>query len=480
MGGEVGVKDKSLDIYLLGICGTGVGSLAGLLKQLGHRVRGSDEHVYPPMSEKLEEWGIEVLDGYDPSHLEPDPDLVIVGNVIRATNAEAAAARTRGLPTWSMPEAVSRLGIGDKKSIVVAGTHGKTSVTALATHVLMEAGKDPSYLVGGALVGYPESFRAGGGELFVIEGDEYDTAYFDKGPKFLHYQPHTAIITSLEFDHADIFDSIVAVERSFAALVGKVPSGGNLIIWHGAHRARRLVERHARTSNILVYSETPQADADLFMGALRSGPEGLVCEPVLHGESLGTIQIPLWGDMNAANVLAVVGALSVNGLDAEQLRQGLATYRGVRRRLELRGEPRGIAVVDDFGHHPTAIEMTIAAARTRWPGRRLWSVFEPRSATSRRNVFQDAFAKALAHADRVVIASHERLGEIPLNERFNPEAVARNINERGVIADAVGEVDAIVELVGKTAKRGDVILVFSNGAFGGLHGKLLERLGNEA
>jgi len=469
-----------VNIYLLGICGTGVGSLAGLLKQLGHTVCGSDEHVYPPMSDKLREWGIDVLEGYDVAHLEPRPDLVVVGNVIRNHNPEAQFARENGLATLSMPEALARFGIGDKHGVVIAGTHGKTSITALAAHVLISAGRDPSFLVGGALVGYPESFHAGTGAHFVVEGDEYDTAYFDKGPKFVHYRPRTAVITSLEFDHADIFDSIEAVERSFRAFIGMVPSDGHLVVWHGAERARRLVAAHARTANVTVYSEVGRDDADLIIDGFDSGPEGITFTPVDRGESLGDMRVPLWGEFSASNVLAVIGALRPLGLSAEELRVGLASYAGVKRRLEVRGAPREVTVVDDFGHHPTAVDKTIAAARSRWPDRRLWALFEPRSATTRRNVFQNAFADAFATADRVVIGSHERLNEIPKAERFDPAAVVAQLRARGVPADAEADVDRIVELVCAEARATDVVIIFSNGAFGGLHTKLLDALARSA
>ena len=459
------------DIYFIGICGTGVGALAGLLKAQGHRVRGSDTHAYPPMSDKLREWGIPVLEGFDAKHLDGKaPDLVIIGNVVRATNPEAVVVRERGLPHMSMPQAIAEFGIADKHSIVIAGTHGKTTTTALAAHVLMSAGRDPGYLVGGALVGYSDSFRSSNGKFFVIEGDEYDTAYFDKGSKFLHYRARTAVITSLEFDHADIFDSIEAVERAFAGLVKTVPADGHIVVWHGAHRARKLVQGHKR---VTTYATSKQPDANLYMKSYTSGPEGLTFEAIYDGVSLGTMTLPLWGDFSAANALAVIGALKDAGLTPDELRKGFASFKGVRRRLELRAEPRGIAVVDDFGHHPTAVDVTIEGARTRWPGRKLWAVFEPRSATSRRNVFQDDFARAFAKADRVIVSSHERLHEIDSENRFDPEKMARDIGPK---ASFIQSADAIADTIASEAKPGDVVIIFSNGAFDGLHEKLLKKL----
>jgi UDP-N-acetylmuramate: L-alanyl-gamma-D-glutamyl-meso-diaminopimelate ligase len=463
-------------VYIIGICGTGVGALAGLLKRQGHDVSGSDENVYPPMSDKLREWGIPILKGYDTAHLARRPDLVIIGNVIRAQNPEAVHVREHGLKHLSMPQAVAEFGIRDRHSIVIAGTHGKTTTTALAAHVLLSAGRDPSFLVGGALVGYPESFRAADGDFFVIEGDEYDTAYFDKGSKFLHYRARTAVITSLEFDHADIFDSIEAVERAFLGLIKTVPDGGHLVVWKGAQRAVELARAHQGKRRLTIYSEVPDAEANLSLAWFRSGPEGLVFEPVQEGRSLGEMRLPLWGQFSAQNVLAVIGGLRDAELSPDELRAGLASFRGVKRRLEVRGEPAGVTVVDDFGHHPTAVKVTLEAARTRWPGRRLWALFEPRSATSRRNVFQAEFVDGFALADEVIIGSHERLGEIDAAQRFSPEKLATDLRARGRGARAIAEVERIVDTVASEAKRGDVVLVFSNGSFGGLHDKLLARL----
>lgn len=283
------------DIYFIGICGTGVGALAGLLKAQGHNVRGSDTHAYPPMSDKLREWDIPVLEGFDAAHLDGKaPDLVIIGNVVRANNPEAVVVRERGLAHMSMPQAIAEFGIADKHSIVIAGTHGKTTTTALAAHVLMSAGRDPGYLVGGALVGYSDSFRSSDGKFFVIEGDEYDTAYFDKGSKFLHYRARTAVITSLEFDHADIFDSIEAVERTFAAFVKTVPADGHIVVWHGADRARKLVAEHAKTKRVTTYATSKQPDANLYMECYTSGPAGLTFNAVYDGVALGEMTLPLW------------------------------------------------------------------------------------------------------------------------------------------------------------------------------------------
>lgn len=463
-------------IYLMGICGTGVGALAGLLKSQGHEVLGSDASIYPPMSTRLEEWGIEVLPGYRAENLQPHPDLVIVGNVISADNPEAVYVREAGLPVLSMPEAVAEFGIGNRHSVVVAGTHGKTTTTALIAHLLEASGRDPSFLVGGALVNHPESFRSTGGDHFVIEGDEYDTAYFDKVPKFVHYRPRTAIITSLEFDHADIYDSIETIEAAFERLIKLVPEDGHLVIWEGAHRAVRLAQQHARCK-VTLYGTEAQEGVGLCMSRCDPGPEGLRFVAHLDGADLGEMSVPMWGQHSAQNVLAALGALLALGMSAAELREGLATFAGVKRRLEVLGSPGGVTVVDDFGHHPTAVRLTLEGARMRWPEARLWALFEPRSATSRRNIFQEEFIEALSGAECVVVGSHARLLEVPEAERFSPEQVASALRERGREAWAIADVEGIARRVGESAAPGDVVMVFSNGDFGGLHGLLLEALG---
>jgi UDP-N-acetylmuramate: L-alanyl-gamma-D-glutamyl-meso-diaminopimelate ligase len=463
-------------IYIIGICGTGVGALAGLLKKQGYQVHGSDTHIYPPMSTKLHEWGIPVLEGYDAAHLQPHPDLVIVGNVVSANNPEAVYAKTHHLPTLSMPQAIAQFGIRDKHSIVVAGTHGKTTTTALTMHALMDAHQDPSYLVGGALVGYTDSFRDGTGPHFVIEGDEYDTAYFDKRSKFLHYKARTAIITSLEYDHADIFPSIEAVENTFAQLIAQVPTDGHLVVWHGAERALRLLRTHAVCTHTTIYATHPTPEASLYARSITQSPQGLTLETVHHNQFLGTCTVPMWGMHNAANILAVIGALLPTGLSFENIAKGLASFKGVKRRMEIRGEPRGITVVDDFAHHPTAVETTLQAARVRWPQRKIWALFEPRSATTRRNVFQHAFAQAFTHADAVIVASHSRLHEIPEDQRFSPEQLAQDLRSHGTQAWAIPNIQNIATHVATHAQPGDVIMVLSNGDFGGLHTLLLSQL----
>jgi UDP-N-acetylmuramate: L-alanyl-gamma-D-glutamyl-meso-diaminopimelate ligase len=472
------VNTPAQNIYIIGIGGTGTGALAGLLKQAGHNVWGSDTALYPPMSDRLAAWGIVAHQGYDAAHLIPPPDKVVVGNVIRATNAEAVYAREHGLPTLSMPQAVATYGIGDRHSIVMAGTHGKTTTTALAAHLLTAAGKDPGYLIGGAPVGGGPSAHLGQGDCFVVEGDEYDTAYFDKGPKFLHYRAKTAVITSLEFDHADIFKDLKAVQAAFARLIETVPQDGTLVVWHGATAARELITAQTPCKNILVYAQArpDNDDAQLYMAQSRTDADGLHFEAVLYGKSLGPMRVPLWGSFSACNVLAALGAVCSQNLTPAQLAHGFATFPGVRRRMEVVSDAHGVVVVDDFGHHPTAVQVTLAAAKERFVNRRIWAIFEPRSATSRRHIFESAYVDALAGADCVVVAHHERLQEIAEGERFSPERVAKHLGERGKHAWAIQGTAQIVALLHKECRPGDVVMVLSNGDFDGLIGKLIATL----
>lgn len=474
-------------IYVLGIAGTGVGALAGLLKAAGHRVHGVDAHAYPPMRDKLREWGIPVHLGYDPAHLTPPPDLVIVGNVVRRDNPEAAAVRAQHLPAMSMPQAIAEFAIGERHSVVISGTHGKTTTTALTAHVLQRAGRDPGFLVGGALVGQRESFALGTGP-FVIEGDEYDTAYFDKGAKFLHYRAKTLVITSLEFDHADIYESVEAIEAAFGQLIAQMPQGGHVIVWRGAERALHLLAARGQHLQVTVYDALapgqsaaphpllPNA-AMLWATQTTCHAQGLTL--TAHGHVAGVahpidwpLSVALWGDFGAQNTMAAVAVSLAQGLSREEIAQGLQSFRGVSRRLEERVTVAGRTIVDDFAHHPTAVAATLAAARQRFAGRRLWAIFEPRSATSRRNIFFREYLAAFGQADVVLIAHHERLGEVPLPERFDPQALAAALGEKGIRAAAPANNDAIVAYVQRHAEAGDVILVLSNGDFDGL----LERL----
>ena len=473
-------------IFLLGIAGTGVGALAGLLKLQGHDVSGCDTAIYPPMSDKLQQWGIPVLTGFDPNHLQPHPDLVVVGNVVRADNPMAKYIRAAELPHISMPQAVAEFGIRSRRSLVVAGTHGKTTTSALCAHLLRHAGLSPSFLIGGALRNFPESFGDANGDCFVVEGDEYDSAYFDKVPKFNHYRPHTAIIGNLEFDHADIYESVEDVEAGFWGLLGAISAGGSVVVWAGSPRAVALAERWQEKSRDargnqtarIIYFDTKYSRDDLAVSfaQVTTTPEGLEFVPTIDGTSLGEMTCPLWGEVNARNIAAAIAAVLAHGVSPDQLRAGLSSFRGVKRRMEVIGKPGGITVVDDFAHHPTAVSLTLDAAARRWPGRRLWALFEPRSATTRRSVHQRDLEQALGKADRVIIAGNARLSELPKAERFDPSMVAVRLTESGVNARFIGKPEEICSHLVKHAGAGDIVLVLSNGGFGGLHKMLLREL----
>ena len=460
-------------MHFLGVAGTGMGSFAGMLKTAGWEVTGSDQNVYPPMSEMLAAWGIPVLTPYRPDNLDSArPDLAVIGNVIRRVNPEAAEIRARSLPQMSFPAALGSFFLGDRHSIVVAGTHGKTTTSALMGHVLTAAGRDPSFLVGGVARNYDRNYRVGAGPHFVIEGDEYDTAYFDKGPKFLHYRPRTAILTSVEFDHADIYRDLAHYESAFERFVGLLPADGLLVVSAAYPNALRIARACAAT--VLTYAAT--GPADYTAADLAFGSEGARFQVVARGERLGTLRVPLGGRHNVENVLGVVAAARGLGLSFDDIRHGLATFAGVRRRQEVRSESAGVTVIDDFAHHPTAVRETIAAVRSRYPGRRLWAVFEPRSNTSRRNIHQDAYASALTDAARVCVKVPEPHDKVPVDEQLDVGILTSALRRAGVAAAADPTVDGLVETVARDARSGDVILVMSNGAFGGFVDRLITAL----
>jgi UDP-N-acetylmuramate: L-alanyl-gamma-D-glutamyl-meso-diaminopimelate ligase len=471
--------EKVRRIYLLGIGGTGMGAFAGLLKQAGYQVAGSDEALYPPMSEMLERWNIQALRGYDTDHLRQpfggDPDLVVVGNVIRRVNPEAEALRRSGLPYLSFPQALGELFLASRESVVIAGTHGKTTTSALVAHLLTHAGRDPSALIGGVSLNLLEegggSFRIGKGRHFVIEGDEYDTAYFDKGPKFLHYRPRLAVLTSLEFDHADIYHDLPHYESAFARFVALLPRNGHLAVAESHPRAKTLGE------NAACRVETYGIErGDLQARDLSFHPDGASFEIWNRSHHLGAFRFPIFGVQNVENALGATSVALAAGLTPEEIRAGLAGFRGVRRRQEILGTPGGVTVIDDFAHHPTAVRATLGAVRARFPDRRLWALFEPRSNTSRRKIYQVDYSEAFDLADRVVIAAPQGGSPVPEDERLDPRALANAIGERGKDALYFEAIGPLVEKIADQARSGDILVLMSNGSFGGLAQKLLSRL----
>ena len=470
-----GIEPGSISrIHLVGVAGTGMGSFAGMLKAAGYHVSGSDESVYPPMSDMLDAWGVEVMTPYSAANIaDARLDLVIIGNVIRRVNVEASEVRARGIPQMSFPAAFGSLVLEGKHSIVVAGTHGKTTTSALMAHVLVAAGTDPTFLVGGVTVNYDSNFRNGNGPFVVVEGDEYDTAYFDKGPKFMHYRARTAVLTSVEFDHADIYRDMAHYESAYDKFAATLPEDGFLAVAASYPNAVAIARR---SSKAYVATYAAHGDADYVAENLRFGPEGArfaIREP--RGAA-GEFLLPMSGHHNVENAIGVYAAARALGLSADQIRDGFASFEGVKRRQEIRGEIGGVLVIDDFAHHPTAVRETITAIRLRYPERRLWAVFEPRSNTSRRNIHQTEYTTAFDGAAVASIRVPEPHDKVPLNEQLDIGKVVEALKAHGIDANASPDVADLVQKVISETQSGDVVLVMSNGAFGGFIPTLLEGL----
>jgi UDP-N-acetylmuramate: L-alanyl-gamma-D-glutamyl-meso-diaminopimelate ligase len=460
-------------IHLIAICGVGMASLAGLLKSRGYRVTGSDQNVYPPMSTYLQGIGIPILSGYREEHLSPRPDLVVIGNAVSRSNPEAQVVLNQGLPYISFPQALGEFLIRSRTSLVVAGTHGKTTTSALAAWVLTRAGLDPGFFIGGVPLNFDSGWSPGSGDYVVLEGDEYDSAFFDKGPKFLHYRPHHVILTSIEFDHADIYRDLDQIKDAFERLVELIPSSGCLLACNDYSAVKEVVS--GARCRVIYYGREAPADWTANNLEVREGRS--LFEPIYRGCSDGVVEIGLIGQHNVQNALAVYGLGRELGVDREKLRDGLATFAGIKRRQEIKGNIHGVLVMDDFAHHPTAVKETLSAVRAAYPGRRLWAVFEPRSNTSRRSIFEQEFAQTLALADRVVIAEIHQPEKIPEHERLSVEKVARAINGAGERrAVVIEKADAIASYVAENACPNDVVIVMSNGGFDGVQDKILRAL----
>jgi UDP-N-acetylmuramate: L-alanyl-gamma-D-glutamyl-meso-diaminopimelate ligase len=460
-------------VFLIGICGTGMGSLAALLQEAGYAVRGSDEKAYPPMSTRLRALGIEVLEGFDAAHLDPAPDLVVVGNAAIPTHVEAAYAREHGLAQLSFPETLAHVFLSRRRSLVVAGTHGKTTTTGMLAHVLMEAGRDPGFLVGGVMTGHETSAKVGTGPAFVVEGDEYDAAYFDKRPKFLHYRPHAAIVTSLEFDHADIYDGWDDYREAFERFAATLPADG-LLALYGDDPEVRALARHAR-ARVRFYGIEGDDD-DVCARDVRRGEGGQRFTLVVDGEARTEAFLPMSGRHNLRNALGVATIALGEGLTPDEVARGLGTFRGMKRRQEVRGEAGGVLVVDDFAHHPTAVRETILAVAERWPERRLVAVFEPRSNSSRRKVFEGPYSEAFAGAALAFLSAPPLRHNDTVEDFMDAEAVAASATRAGTPTRVFPDADALLPALTSAVRPGDVVLVMSNGAFGGLHDRLLAAL----
>jgi UDP-N-acetylmuramate: L-alanyl-gamma-D-glutamyl-meso-diaminopimelate ligase len=449
-----------------------MGALAGLLKEAGHEVRGSDRAFYPPMAERLQAWGIPALQGFDPAHIDADTDLVIVGNVCRRDNPEAQAALQRGLKVMSFPQALSEFFIAGKTSIVVAGTHGKTTTTALLSYVLVEAGLDPSFLIGGIPQNFGKSFHLGQGKVFVVEGDEYDAAFFDKRPKFVHYRPTIAVLTAVEFDHADIYPTMEAYRAAFTTLLSLLPADGLLVACADDPEVRDLAR--SAPCRVVTYGLVPGADWRAV--DIRFDENATHFSVVRQGALGPSVTLPLAGRHNVANTLGVLAAAEAVGVAVEKAAGCLPGFAGIARRMQVRGIVGGITVIDDFAHHPTKVRETVLAARARYPDAHLVAVFEPRTATSRRRVFQEIYPDSFAAADETILVPPFDAEKIPEAERFDSAALVASLQQDGRPAALLRDADAVVaELTGRL-KPGTVILIMSNGAFDNIHEKLLTAL----
>ena len=443
-------------------------AVAAAMKDKGIAVTGSDQNVYPPMSTFLAEKKIQVMNGYAEANLAHKPDLIVVGNAISRGNPEAELVLERKLNYCSLPELLKEYFIRGKRSIVVAGTHGKTTTTSLLTWVFEHNGLSPSYLIGGVPNNLGQGARFTDSEWFIIEGDEYDTAFFDKRSKFIHYLPEVAIINNLEFDHADIFDDVAAIQKTFSHFIRLIPRNGQLFgNGDDANLAPLLNVTHCPVKRFGLGEDNAVRAFNLKLGPTASEFE--IPSAKFH--------LNLMGELNVRNALAVVAAAKHCGLKNSQIQSAFSTFTGVKRRMEVRGISGGITVIDDFGHHPTAIRETLRALRLRFPTQRVWAVFEPRSNTTRRNVFQQEMVSAFADADGIVLAQVARLEQLKPEERFNPEQLMKDLAATGKPAAYLKDVDAIVAHLKKEAQGGDVVCVFSNGGFGNIHARLLDVFG---
>ncbi|HWZ56395.1 MAG TPA: UDP-N-acetylmuramate:L-alanyl-gamma-D-glutamyl-meso-diaminopimelate ligase [Verrucomicrobiae bacterium] len=463
---------RPLHFHLSGIGGAAMAPLAGMLAESGHRVTGSDAGVYPPASTLLEGLGIRWTNGFNAANLDPAPDIVVLGNALSRGNPEVEAVLDNKIPYRSLPQVLEEFFLPGHDPLVVTGTHGKTTTTSMLSWILHHAGRRPNFLIGGVAENFGRSFGLGGGKEFVLEGDEYDSAFFDKGPKFLHYHPQEAIITSLEFDHADIYENLAAIELQFRRLVNLVPRSGRIVAWGESDTVRGAVKK--AFCPIETYGFTP--GVDWLAGDLEIAEGETQFRVSREGREVARIRMSLAGRHNALNAVAAIAIAHGRGVSGEAIASAMADFRGVLRRLEVKGEECGVLIVDDFAHHPTAIRVTIDAARHRWPGRKLWAVFEPRSNTMRRRVFENDLAAALATADAAVLGAVNRANLLGDQERMSPARVLDSLRASRRKAEGFDSADEIAEYLSAETQPGDLVLVMSNGSFDGLCGKLLRKL----
>ncbi len=466
------MKANPKHIHLIGICGTAMASLAGMLKQRGFRVTGSDAAAYPPMSTFLESLSIPLAQPFAEANLTPRPDLVVVGNAISRGNVELEQVLDERIPFCSLPQILHDEFLVGKEVLVVAGTHGKTTTTSMLAWIFQVADLRPSFLIGGIAENFGSSFGLSDGRYFVLEGDEYDTAFFDKGPKFLHYFPDAGILTSVEFDHADIYKDLDAVETAFKRLINLIPRRGRVIAFDTGESIDRCLER--ALCPVERYGSSDRATwriTNLKLDADRTSWT-VLCE----GRPWGEFEFPLAGEYNVWNATAAATMAADYGIPKEVIAEALRSFKSVKRRLEVKAEVNGVTIIDDFAHHPTAIEQTLRALRARYSSARLWAVLEPRSNTLRRKILQEALASSLSLADEVIIANVFKAEAIPEAERLDLDQVAAEIQKRGRLVKVMPDADAIVAAIAPQLRSGDVVAILSNGGFGGIYEKLPERL----
>ena len=461
-------RDKTIEtIHLIAACGTGMGTLACILKEMGYKVSGSDQNVYPPMSDFLKEKGIKLFQGYNPGNLEYAPDLVIIGNAVTKENVEAKAVLKQGIKYLSMPQAVNKFIAKDKKIILITGTHGKTTTSSIMAHILYVAGMDPSFMIGGILKDYNSSFRIGSGQYMVIEGDEYDTAFFDKGPKFMHYDPDITIMTGIEFDHADIFTGVDHIRQIFSAFIKKIEKTSHIIAFDDNENLNRVLDlscagsfekygRHAQWSYANYKQQGSKTKFDL-LGLNKTYP----------------VETNLMGEHNLYNCLASIAAASKIGISFEKIFNALKTFSGIKRRQEIRGIKHGITVMDDFAHHPTAVRETVNGVKPFYKDGRIIAVFEPRTNTSMRKFFQDTYPDSFLGADMVCVCRPGVKKKIPQRDKFSTKQLVADIEKEGIEAYHFENSDEIISFLVPKLKPGDLVLIMSNGGFDSIHTKLL-------
>ena len=470
---------KGKHVHIIGIAGSAMSPLAGMLRESGFRVTGSDAGVYPPASTFLEKMRISFFHSFAAANLQPAPDLVIVGNIIARGNPELEETLDRKIPYRSLPEILEEVFLPGKHSIVVSGTHGKTTTTAMLAWIFETAGKKASFLVGGVAENFGKSYGLGGGSEFILEGDEYETAFWDRGPKFFHYHPDDLVITALEFDHADIYADFETYQLAFQRLVNLVPGNGKVVIW-GDAEAGPALRKSAEKAFCPVQTYGFAAENDWVASEFSVTEERMRFLVSLRGKKFAEFEMEATGRHNVLNALAGIAVAHGRGIAAPEIVRALATFRSVKRRMDVKGEVGGVLVVDDFAHHPTAVTATIQAARARWPERRIWAVLEPRSNSMRRKIFQEALPKALALADLVVLGGVFRAQQLGDENRMDPESVAAGVRSLGKDAKVLEGAAAIADEIAANCKPKDLILIMSNGSFDGLCEKLIKKLGSAA